>query len=152
MVCFNLYIFDRQGTCLHYHEWYRPKSVKQGAGTLVDDQKQMFGLFWTLSNFTAALDAKGCACRSCVGAAALALCHQHRRWLTGNMLCVLCWQDHEAAVGHTPQDWAGLQVPQLHHQHIQDALPGVTLRHQGAQDTVSTCNSSRTTGPRSWGS
>lgn len=61
MVCFNLYIFDRQGTCLHYHEWYRPKSVKQGAGTLVDDQKQMFGLFWTLSNFTAALDAKGTA-------------------------------------------------------------------------------------------
>lgn len=59
MVCFNLYVYDRKGTCLHYHEWYRPKSVKQGAGTLVDDQKQMFGLFWTLSNFTAALDAKG---------------------------------------------------------------------------------------------
>lgn len=59
MVCFNIYIYDRQGTCMHYHEWYRPKSVKQGAGTLVDDQKQMFGLFWTLNNFTAALDAKG---------------------------------------------------------------------------------------------
>jgi hypothetical protein len=34
----------------------------------VDDQKQMFGLFWTLSNFTAALDAKGCVhvCLACV--------------------------------------------------------------------------------------
>ncbi len=26
------------------HEWYRPKSVKRGAGTLVDGEKQMFGL------------------------------------------------------------------------------------------------------------
>lgn len=58
MVCFNMYIFDRQGTCLHYNEWYRPKSVKQGAGTLIDDQKQMFGLFWTISNFAATLDPK----------------------------------------------------------------------------------------------
>jgi hypothetical protein len=58
MVCYNFYIFDRQGTCVHYYEWYRPKSVKQGAGTLADDQKQMFGLFWTLSNFCATLDPK----------------------------------------------------------------------------------------------
>jgi hypothetical protein len=58
MVCFNVYIFNRQGVCVHYHEWYRPKSVRQGAGTLADDQKQMFGLFWTLSNFTATLDPK----------------------------------------------------------------------------------------------
>jgi hypothetical protein len=58
MVCFNLYIFNRQGVCAHYHEWYRPKSVKQGAGTLADDQKQMFGLFWTLSNFAATLDPR----------------------------------------------------------------------------------------------
>ncbi len=41
------------------HEWYRPKSVKRGAGTLVDGEKQMFGLFWTWGNFTAALDANG---------------------------------------------------------------------------------------------
>uniref|UniRef100_A0A383VJ06 Trafficking protein particle complex subunit n=1 Tax=Tetradesmus obliquus TaxID=3088 RepID=A0A383VJ06_TETOB len=58
MVCFNMYIFDRQGVCLHYQEWFRPKSVRQGAGTLIDDQKQMFGLFWTLSNFAATLDPK----------------------------------------------------------------------------------------------
>eukprot|EP00879_Flechtneria_rotunda_P003539 GHRR01003773.1.p1 GENE.GHRR01003773.1~~GHRR01003773.1.p1 ORF type:complete len:160 (+),score=34.65 GHRR01003773.1:255-734(+) len=58
MVCFNFYIFDRKGICLYYHEWYRPKSVKQGAGTLIDDQKQMFGLFWTLNNFTATVDPR----------------------------------------------------------------------------------------------
>lgn len=58
MPCYNIYIYNRQGTCIFYHEWYRPKSVKQGAGTLADDQKQMFGLFWTLSNFCATLDPK----------------------------------------------------------------------------------------------
>mmetsp|Transcript_15221 Transcript_15221/g.37932 ORF Transcript_15221/g.37932 Transcript_15221/m.37932 type:complete len:165 (-) Transcript_15221:819-1313(-) len=58
MVCYNIYIFNRQGACIYYHEWFRPKSVKQGAGTLADDQKQMFGLFWTLSNFCATLDPK----------------------------------------------------------------------------------------------
>jgi hypothetical protein len=33
-------------------------AAPQGAGTAADDQKQMFGLFWTLSNFTATLDPK----------------------------------------------------------------------------------------------
>ena len=60
MACFNLYIFNRAGACVHYHEWHRPKSVREGAGTPADDQKQMFGLFWTLGNFTAALDPKKC--------------------------------------------------------------------------------------------
>lgn len=58
MVSFNIYIFNRQGTCLHYHEWHRPKSVKQGAGSLEDDQKQIFGLFWTLNNFATTLNPK----------------------------------------------------------------------------------------------
>lgn len=58
MVCYNLYIFNRHGTCLHYYEWVRPKSVKQGAGSLADDQRQMFGLFWTLNNFCATVDPK----------------------------------------------------------------------------------------------
>eukprot|EP00798_Chlamydomonas_sp_ICE-L_P000380 gene380-1774_t len=44
MVLYNIYIYDRSGSCIHYHEWYRPKS------------KQMFGLFWTLSNFCATMD------------------------------------------------------------------------------------------------
>ena len=58
MVCFNFYVFNRQGTCVHYHEWYRPMSVAHGAGSAADDQKQMYGLFWTLNNFAAAMDPK----------------------------------------------------------------------------------------------
>lgn len=56
MVCYNLYIFDRHGTCLYYHEWLRPKPVRHGAGTTADDQKMMFGLFFSLKTFTAAMD------------------------------------------------------------------------------------------------
>eukprot|EP00798_Chlamydomonas_sp_ICE-L_P000383 gene383-1777_t len=56
MVLYNIYIYDRSGSCIHYHEWYRPKSVRQGAGSADGDQKQMFGLFWTLSNFCATMD------------------------------------------------------------------------------------------------
>ncbi|KAK9830703.1 hypothetical protein WJX74_003280 [Apatococcus lobatus] len=58
MVCYNFYIFNRQGTCLCYHEWQRPKSVKQGAGTPSDDQKMMFGLFFSLKTFAAAMDPR----------------------------------------------------------------------------------------------
>lgn len=61
MVCYNLYIFNREGTCLFYQEWSRPKSVKQGAGTTSDDQKMMFGLFFSLKTFAAAMDPKMCA-------------------------------------------------------------------------------------------
>mmetsp|Transcript_33678 Transcript_33678/g.74582 ORF Transcript_33678/g.74582 Transcript_33678/m.74582 type:complete len:165 (+) Transcript_33678:139-633(+) len=65
--CFNLYIYNRQGVCIHYQEWYRPKHVTHGAGTLLDDQKQMFGLFWTLSNLCATVDPK-CSTRAPLGA------------------------------------------------------------------------------------
>ena len=58
MVCYNYYVFDRSGTCLYYHEWSRPKSVKLGAGTIRDDQKMMFGLFFSLKTFAAAMDPK----------------------------------------------------------------------------------------------
>ncbi|GMH39841.1 hypothetical protein BSKO_07745 [Bryopsis sp. KO-2023] len=58
MVCFNLYIFDRRGTCLYYQEWYRSKSVKEGAGSAEDDRRQLFALFWTIRSFTSALDPK----------------------------------------------------------------------------------------------
>ena len=61
MKYFTLYIFDRQGTCLLYQEAHRTKPVKQGAGTPSDDQKMLFGLFFSLKTFTAAMDPKGCA-------------------------------------------------------------------------------------------
>lgn len=43
---------------MFYQEWSRPKSVKQGAGTTSDDQKMMFGLFFSLKTFAAAMDPK----------------------------------------------------------------------------------------------
>lgn len=48
MGCFNIYIFNRQGVCIFSHAWFRPKSVKAGAGSQEGDHKQMFGLIWTL--------------------------------------------------------------------------------------------------------
>lgn len=58
MVFHNLYIFDRDGVCLHYHEWLRTKPVMEGAGSPADDQKGMFGLFFALKTFSAAMDPK----------------------------------------------------------------------------------------------
>lgn len=58
MVCFNFYVFDRRGVCLFYHEWSRVKSVKQGVGSQLDEEKQLFGLIWTLRNLAAAINPK----------------------------------------------------------------------------------------------
>lgn len=58
MVVHNIYIFNRDGTCLYYHEWLRPKPVRDGAGSVIDDQKMMFGLFFSLKTFAAAMDPK----------------------------------------------------------------------------------------------
>lgn len=58
MVAHNIYIFDRDGVCLYYHEWLRTKPVSEGAGNQADDQKGMFGLFFSLKTFTAAMDPK----------------------------------------------------------------------------------------------
>lgn len=60
MPAYNIYFFNRQGTCLYYYEWSRPKSVRQGAGTSADDQKMMFGLFFSLKTFAAAMDPRQC--------------------------------------------------------------------------------------------
>lgn len=54
----NLYMFGRDGACLYYHEWLRPKPVRDGAGSTSDDQKMMFGLFFSLKTFAAAMDPK----------------------------------------------------------------------------------------------
>ncbi len=58
MVCYNLYVFNRQGTCVAYHEWQRPQSAQQGVGSVAADQKQMFGFVWTMCNLCVALDPK----------------------------------------------------------------------------------------------
>ena len=65
MVAHNIYFFNRQGTCLYYFEWHRPKHVREGAGTPADDQKMMFGLFFSLKTFAAAMDPRQCASACC---------------------------------------------------------------------------------------
>ena len=61
MGAFNLYVFNRAGVCLHYAEWRRPKPVAEGAGTMEDDAKMMFGLAFSLKSLCTALDPAGCA-------------------------------------------------------------------------------------------
>ena len=58
MVVHNIYIFNREGVCQYYHEWLRPKPVRDGAGSTLDDQKMMFGLFFSLKTYAAAMDPK----------------------------------------------------------------------------------------------
>lgn len=62
MIWYNLYIFNRQGVCLYYHEWSRPRSVVSQA----EDQKLMFGLLFQLKkNFVPLLDPTGGQDGSC---------------------------------------------------------------------------------------
>jgi len=58
MPAYTFYIFNRYGVCQYYHEWYRPKSVRFGAGSQEEDFKLMFGLFWSMKTFAAAIDPK----------------------------------------------------------------------------------------------
>lgn len=59
MVCFTFYIFNRKGVCQYYHEWSRSKPSREG-GSKQEDFKLMFGLFWSMKTFSAAMDPKGC--------------------------------------------------------------------------------------------
>lgn len=56
MVAFNIYFFDRNGCCLYTQEWTRTSDVKLGSGTVEDEFKNVFGLFFSLKRLTAALD------------------------------------------------------------------------------------------------
>ena len=58
MSCFTFYIFNRQGVCQYYHEWSRPKPVQQGAGSIQEDFKLMFGMCWSMKAFAAAVNPK----------------------------------------------------------------------------------------------
>ncbi len=52
-----LYIFNRDGVCLHYHVWLRPLTTLSPH----QDQKLMFGLLFSLKSFTAKMDPVGFA-------------------------------------------------------------------------------------------
>jgi hypothetical protein len=47
MTVYAFYLFDRQGNCLCYREWSRPKLMKDAT----QDQKNTFGLLFALKNF-----------------------------------------------------------------------------------------------------
>lgn len=50
-----MYIFNRNGVCLHYHVWMRPHTTLSQQ----QDQKLMFGLLFSLKSFTAKMDPIG---------------------------------------------------------------------------------------------
>jgi hypothetical protein len=52
-----MYIFNRNGVCLHYHVWLRPHTTLSQQ----QDQKLMFGLLFSLKSFTAKMDPLGLA-------------------------------------------------------------------------------------------
>lgn len=52
----TFYVFDRAGTCLHYADFGRTRSIAEGAGTPGDEAKMIFGLLFSLRTLTAALD------------------------------------------------------------------------------------------------
>mmetsp|Transcript_9324 Transcript_9324/g.34192 ORF Transcript_9324/g.34192 Transcript_9324/m.34192 type:complete len:150 (-) Transcript_9324:1229-1678(-) len=53
---YNLYIFNRDGVCLHYFEWYRPSPPHP---SVAEDAKLMFGLLFSLKAFVSKTDPTG---------------------------------------------------------------------------------------------
>ena len=53
---YNFYIFDRHGDCLFYREWSAPKGPPKHG--YVEDQKLMFGLLFSLKQFTQQLSLR----------------------------------------------------------------------------------------------
>lgn len=42
--------------CQYYHEWARPNGVAQGAGSIEEDFKLIFGLCWSMKAFSSAIN------------------------------------------------------------------------------------------------
>lgn len=79
-ITYNLYVFNRHGTCLHYAEWQRPKSVTQARATLLSHGCCTLSLAVVSSHFreaaTAVLDE--CRARKCTRFGGSSLFHHLR--------------------------------------------------------------------------
>ncbi|ESO02365.1 hypothetical protein HELRODRAFT_161625 [Helobdella robusta] len=52
MTIYNIYIFNRAGTCLYYHEWNRKK---RSGMSQEEEFKLMFGMLFSLKSFVSRL-------------------------------------------------------------------------------------------------
>jgi len=53
---FNFYLFNKSGTCIYYEEWSR----KKGSKNLVEEQKLMYGMLWSLKSFCSKISPSPC--------------------------------------------------------------------------------------------
>ena len=51
---YSFYIYNRDGVCLYYREWSRPKKVSN----LMQDQKLMFGFLFSLKQLVLKMSPK----------------------------------------------------------------------------------------------
>jgi hypothetical protein len=63
---YNLYVFNRSGTCLFQREWNKQRSAH-------DDRRLVFGLLFSLKHFSRSLLPTGCVITAAAAAAAAAV-------------------------------------------------------------------------------